>query len=161
MPQLDVSTFASQIFWLIIAFSFLYVMVARRILPGIHEVLENRRRQLTNDLDRAEKLRKEAESVRQEYEHLLAKSRHDASNIVHKAMQDVADKSAQRHARLDETLAKQIAESEVRLKESRKKVVDQLEPVAVAVTADIIQRLLNNSVDESAIKEEISSRVVH
>ncbi len=42
MPQLEVATYASQIFWLIVAFSTLYWLLSRRALPRVAEILEAR-----------------------------------------------------------------------------------------------------------------------
>ena len=46
MPQFDSSTFASQIFWLVITFGGLYFALTRTALPKIADVLEARTDQL-------------------------------------------------------------------------------------------------------------------
>ena len=63
MPQLDTTWFASQIFWLIIAFSVLYYLLSRKALPRLAEILEARQDRIAADLDEAERLRREAEEA--------------------------------------------------------------------------------------------------
>lgn len=158
MPQLDMSTFASQIFWLLVTFSVLFLIVAQRIVPTIHSILENRRQRLTNDLSQADKLRKEANEARQEYEYMLAKSRKEAGAILAKASQAIADQTAQRNAKLDDTLSRQIAESETRLRKTRQETKEKLEPIAVAVTSDIIKKLLDVSLSDNDIQNAIKQQ---
>src|SRR4051794_27035857 len=57
LPQFDVSTFASQIFWLILACWALYYLLVRKGLPRIDSILEERQRRITADLDHAAALR--------------------------------------------------------------------------------------------------------
>ena len=46
MPQFDTSTFASQIFWLTVAFVTLYLVMWRVVAPKIADVLDARRRRI-------------------------------------------------------------------------------------------------------------------
>ena len=55
MPQLEISSYSSQIFWLVISFFFLYFIMSNIVLPRIGEVLKHRRDKITSDLDKAEK----------------------------------------------------------------------------------------------------------
>ena len=42
MPQLDFSTYTSQVFWLIVTFSILFLLVWRVIAPKVTDALEAR-----------------------------------------------------------------------------------------------------------------------
>ncbi|NBB96935.1 MAG: F0F1 ATP synthase subunit B', partial [Alphaproteobacteria bacterium] len=43
MPQLDVTTFSNQIFWLVVAMVVLYFIMSRVALPRVASVLADRR----------------------------------------------------------------------------------------------------------------------
>ena len=75
MPQLEVGTYASQIFWLIIAFSTLYYLLSRKALPRIAEILEARQDRIAADLDQAQRLRADTEETLSIYEERMAKAR--------------------------------------------------------------------------------------
>ncbi|SVE39201.1 uncharacterized protein METZ01_LOCUS492055, partial [marine metagenome] len=68
MPQLDVSGFPSQIFWLVITFVFLWWLMAKVALPKVGLVLEERQKKISDSLDMADDLRKEAASELESYE---------------------------------------------------------------------------------------------
>ena len=42
LPQLDISTWVGQIFWLIVTFAILYFALAQFILPRLRDTIANR-----------------------------------------------------------------------------------------------------------------------
>ena len=50
MPQLDFSTFANQIFWLVVTLVVIYLVLSKVALPRIASVLAERQGTITNDL---------------------------------------------------------------------------------------------------------------
>ena len=61
MPQLNPEFWVSQIFWLILTFGILYIALSKLILPKISANLETRKSQILENIDSAEKQRKESE----------------------------------------------------------------------------------------------------
>ena len=53
MPQFDPSTFASQIFWLVIVFGALFWFMTKKAIPRMTQILETRAERIQGDLDRA------------------------------------------------------------------------------------------------------------
>ena len=82
VPQIDPSTFATQIFWLIVAFVTLYWLLSRRALPRLTEVLEARQDRIAADLDEAERLRREAEAALTSYQAAIAKAQDEAHALL-------------------------------------------------------------------------------
>ena len=62
MPQLNPEFFVSQLFWLVVTFSFLLVFLWRISLPRIGSILEKRDKKINDDFATAKKLQEEAES---------------------------------------------------------------------------------------------------
>jgi len=71
MPQLNPEFFVSQLFWLVVTFSFLFVFLWRVSLPRISNVLEKRERKITEDLTAAKELQAEASQIQEEIENGL------------------------------------------------------------------------------------------
>ena len=61
MPQLNPEFWISQIFWLILSFGFLFIILSKFILPKISNNLELRKSQILENIETAEKQKKESE----------------------------------------------------------------------------------------------------
>ena len=95
LPQFDPTWFASQVFWLAVSFATLYFIFAKKTLPDISGVIENRKNHIQSDLETAEKLTAEADSVHDAYQQNLTKAQDDAAQAIHKMENDMKAKSAQ------------------------------------------------------------------
>ena len=71
MPQLNPEFFVSQLFWLVVTFSFLLVFLWRVSLPRIGNILEKRERKINEDLTAAKELQSEAENIQAKIEQQL------------------------------------------------------------------------------------------
>ena len=71
MPQLNPEFWVSQIFWLTLTFGILYMLLSKLILPKISENLEIRKSQILENIEAAEKQRKESEQKIKEYDKII------------------------------------------------------------------------------------------
>lgn len=49
MPQLDTYMYFSQVFWLLVIYSFFYILVLQNILPEVARVLKLRRKRMSSE----------------------------------------------------------------------------------------------------------------
>ena len=89
MPQLNPEFWISQIFWLTLTFTILYLILAKLILPKISSNLELRKSQIQENVESAEKQRQNSESKLKEYDEIILKSKLEAKNIF----KDAKDKA--------------------------------------------------------------------
>ena len=68
MPQLNPEFWISQIFWLTITFGILYITLSKLILPRVSANLEARKSQIVENIESAEKQRKDSEEKIKEYD---------------------------------------------------------------------------------------------
>jgi F-type H+-transporting ATPase subunit b len=149
MPQLNASTFPSQIFWLVIAFVTLYYLMRRKALPRVAEILEARQDRIAADLDRAARLRDEAEQAQRQQEEVVAQAHARALEQM-KAVQDrVSGEIAQRQAELDADLNRQLAEAEASVNAAREQALGELQNVAAEVAQAAVERLAGLKVSEA------------
>jgi len=141
VPQLDVSTFASQIFWLILCFGTLYYLLSRKALPRVGEILEARQDRIAADLDEAQRLRVEAEAALAEYEAALAKAQAEAQALLGESQARLQAETARRQAELDARLAEQIASAEAQIAEAKRAALDELRTAAVGVAQAAAEQL--------------------
>ena len=89
MPQLDPSTFGSQLFWLLVCFGALYLVLSFIVIPRISNTLTARAETLEGDLAEAEKLRGQAETALKAYEDALAEARSRALALAQEMRAEV------------------------------------------------------------------------
>ena len=104
MPQLNTEFWISQIFWLTLTFGILYIVLSKFILPKISTNLEMRKSQIQENIEAADKQRKNCEAKLKEYEDIISKSKLEAKNIF----KDVRDNLLKEINVKKETLDKQI-----------------------------------------------------
>ncbi len=138
MPQLDVTTFASQIIWLAITFAALFLVMWKVAVPRISEVLEARQQRIEDNLDKAAAFKKDAESAIEAYEKAIAAARAEALGLITETAHSIQAEAAKQEAALAETLQAKIAGSEAAIAKARETAIagirDMAQDVAIAAT---------------------------
>lgn len=151
MPQLEVETFASQIFWLVVTFGVLFLLLWQVALPRIREILENRQRRIDQDLERAASLRNDAAKVIAAYEDELAKARARARQEVTAAAEGAAAEAARKQEALSARLTEELAAAERRIAAARDAAMQNVRSLAGELAAAAAARLGGVEVDDGAV----------
>jgi F-type H+-transporting ATPase subunit b len=151
MPQLDPTSFPSQLFWLVVVFVSLYLVMARSLAPKIHQVLETRREKLEGDLDLAAKCKSDAAKAKEHYETSLSDARAQSAKMLLEASQSIKLTAETKSRELDASLAAKITQSERQIEAARGEVMGKLTPVASEITGMVLEILLRKKVDSAAI----------
>jgi F-type H+-transporting ATPase subunit b len=146
MPQLDPSSFASQIFWLAVTFIAFFLIVWRVAIPKIGRVIEERHDRIEGSLEKARELREEAEAVLAEYEAAAAEGRAKAQQVVREAAADATAKAAAEHETLGKALAKQVGEAEGRISAAKDDALTHIQEVAAELAQTVSEKLLDGKV---------------
>ena len=151
MPQLNPEFWISQIFWLTLTFGILYIVLSKIILPKISSNLELRKSQIQENVEAAERQRKDSESKLKEYEEIISKSKLEAKNIFketkEKVLKDINSKREVLENEIDEEIKK--AENEISL--LKKKAPEKINKIAVETSAEILKNLIGAEVNNSSI----------
>ena len=147
MPQLDPSTFGSQLFWLAICFISLFIVLSVLILPRIASTLSTRRNRVQDDLEAAERLRDEAASALTSYEEALADARANAVKLAQQVRLDVQGDMDKQKAELDAQIASRVGEAEARIAASREDAMSNIEDLAKSIVGEIVETVSGQSVD--------------
>jgi F-type H+-transporting ATPase subunit b len=137
MPQLDITTYSSQIFWFFLCFITLYLFTSCVILPRIRNIQKNRKSVIDADLSAAadldekiyqlqmktDALRKDAAS---KYQVKLEEVSKDAAKQREKLIEELKEKideiTQKSRAELKEFIAKSDAQSEIEIKSLSQKI---------------------------------------
>jgi F-type H+-transporting ATPase subunit b len=147
-----VSTFSSQIFWLIVCFGTLYYLLSRRALPRVSEILEARQDRIAADLDQAQRLRREAEAALASYEQAMAKAQDEAQALLADVQNRLQAEAAERQAELDRQLAGQLADAEARIANARDRALAEVADAAAGAAQAAAERLAGIKVPADAAK---------
>lgn len=158
MPQLDFSTFPNQIFWLLVTLVVIYFVLSRVALPRIGGVLAARKAAVTGDLQAAEALREQAVAAEKAYDEALARARADAARIVATARAEIQKDLDAATSRADEQIAAKSAEAAARLDEIRAGAAEAVAEVARDTAKEIVAALGGKG-DAKAVNAAVAARL--
>ena len=150
MPQFDPSTFASQIFWLAIAFFVLYLIVSRYAIPRLGEVMEQREKMVQDDLERAEQLKAETEEAIKVYEKALADARTQAMGLLRETQDDISRINEARNKEVSARIAQQIKDGEERIGQARDAALAEVRTIASEAAQAVAGKLAGLDLDAAA-----------
>ena len=151
MPQFDPTTFSPQIVWLIISFAILYWFMARIALPRISDVLDTRQERISGDLERAEELKSQAQSLADAHDQAIAKARAQAQEVVREARERMGEEATRRQAEVSERLGSQIAEAEARILRGKEEALSNLWVVVAEVAQSAAERLVGEAPSDELV----------
>lgn len=157
LPQLDIGTFPTQVFWLFITFIVLYIAMTKIAIPRIEYVLEERHSKLAEDLDKAGKLKADAEEVQANYEKALADARGTAQEQVAAAKEDAAKKNAKAEAEADAAAVKKVQDAEASIEAARTEALSNVKDVVSEVAGDAVQKLIGVKVTKTELNKAVAA----
>ncbi len=156
MPQLNPEFFVSQLFWLVLTFSFLFVFLWLVSLPRIGSVLEKRERKISEDLTAAKELQAEASKIQETIENQLKQARADASEMIKSSSISLQDKMQTELNKLDKELDGKIDEAAKAIEKSKNESVAQIQEQIHEITKLTISKVATFNVSDDDIKKAVS-----
>ena len=151
MPQLNPEFWISKIFWLIITFGILFIVLTKVILPKISENLENRKSQILENIETADKQKEESQKKMDEYEKIILDSKLKAKSYFNEAREKILDDINKKRAALEKDLDEEIDEVEKELSDLKNKSGEKINKIAAETSAELIKELIGEEVNSSSI----------
>jgi F-type H+-transporting ATPase subunit b len=160
MPQLtDFSVFSSLIFWSLLSFGVLLFALKKFAFPPIMEMLEEREKKISGDIQSAESLRAEAQGMKDDYEKQLKTAHEKADTIVQLATEE-AKKVQEKTLQETQAKARQIkndAEQEIAM--NRNKLLTEIRGFAAELTIASTERIIKKSLDDNDKQRLVDSSI--
>lgn len=150
-PPFDPATFASQLFWLAIAFGLLYYVMSRIALPRIATILEERNDRIADDLAEAGKLKRETDAAIAAYEQALAEARQKAHGIAQGARDRSKAEIDRQRAAIEADLNGRMEEAEGRIGQVKASALADVDAIAREAAAAMVQALVGAGATEAEI----------
>lgn len=159
MPQFEPSSFASQIFWLVVCFAVVFLFAWRVALPRISATIDNRHQRIDGDIARAEELASEAEEVLAAYEAELAEARAGAQEQLHQAAEAATAEAEQRNAVLTEKLSADAEAARQRINEAQQAATSNVAELVEDIASQAVERLIGVAPDGGAVRKAVDDAV--
>ena len=141
LPQLDISTWPSQLFWLVVLFAAGYILMAKFVTPRIGSVLEERRAKLDEDLHKARSASEDTTRIRTEYESGLDAARTAAAETAKQAAAEATKEAEASDTKIAKKLAEKVAKAEAKLATARSEALANLNYVAAEAAMAAVAQL--------------------
>ena len=141
LPQLDISTWPSQLFWLVVVFTAGYILMAKVVTPRIGTVLEERRAKLDDDLSKARTASEDAARIRAEYEADLDAARSAAAETAKQAAAEAAKQAEASDAKIAKKLTEKVVKAEAKLAAAQSDAMANLNNVAAEAALAAVAQL--------------------
>lgn len=87
MPQLDIVTYVSQLFWLVVLFLLTYAIVLKYMLPNIGRILKVRNSKMNAEGSVISDLSKEGLDISKSYDVFLVRTLNESKEIMNKSLE--------------------------------------------------------------------------
>jgi F-type H+-transporting ATPase subunit b len=159
LPQLDFTTFPSQIFWLAVTAFVLFQLMNKVALPRIASVLEERADAIADDLDRAEEFKRKAAEAEAAYQQALVDARAKAQGIVAETRAEIQKDVDAAMAKADAEISARAAESEKRIREIGDSAMAAVAEVANDTAGAVVEAIMPDVMDAAAVKAAVQAKL--
>lgn len=155
MPQLELSTYASQVFWLVVCFGILCVLMGTFIAPRIGLSLHQRAKTLEEQAMTAKKLLEDAESIHQKNSHHLSHARHEAAKQLHQAVHDLNHHRHETIREFDRSLHERLSGLSHTLDHQKQEILASSQELVTHLVEVFFHKITNTSVLPNDIAKAI------
>ena len=142
MPQLDASTYLSQLFWLGVSFGLLYVCMHFFIVPKVKIIFKKRRYFLEEKLEEIDVFRSEIERLEKKIEVLSEKSLLRSNEILMETQNQYKELIKKEEKTLQRISDEELSIFQKNLEEMEEKIESDLKKKQKDIANLIVQKLL-------------------
>ncbi len=141
MPQLNPADFSPQLIWLAISFILLLILMWKVALPRVSSVIEDREKRIQADLEKADRVKADADKAKAAYEKTLADARAKAQAELAAATQAIQADTGKRDAAFMSQLTQRTKTAEDAIGAAKAKAMGDVRSVATEVAAAVIGKV--------------------
>lgn len=151
MPQLNPEFFISQLFWLVISFTFLFIFLWRISLPRISSVLEKRANKINEDIKIAKKYQVEAEEIQINIDNQLRKAKLETAELIKLANNNLQDHGSRELVRLDKSLNTKLDEASSTIEKNKINSLSQINDQIYDITKMTLSKITSIEISDNDI----------
>ncbi|MFD9334284.1 F0F1 ATP synthase subunit B [Streptomyces sp. NPDC060028] len=134
----------------LIAFVIVFGFLAKKLLPNINKVLDERRESIEGGIEKAEAAQTEAQSVLEQYKAQLAEARHEAARLRQEALEQGTALKEELRAEGQRQREEIIAAGHAQIEADRKAASQALRQDVGKLATDLAGKLVGESLEDHA-----------
>ncbi|MET8446559.1 F0F1 ATP synthase subunit B [Streptomyces sp. NPDC005209] len=142
----------------LIAFVIVFGFLAKKLLPNINKVLEQRREAIEGGIEKAEAAQTEAQSVLEQYKAQLAEARHEAARLRQEAQEQGATLIAEMRAEGQRQREEIVAAGHTQIEADRKAASAALRQDVGKLATELAGKLVGESLEDHARQSRVIDR---
>ncbi|MFF8195899.1 F0F1 ATP synthase subunit B [Streptomyces bobili] len=142
----------------LIAFVIVFGFLAKKLLPTINKVLEERREAIEGGIEKAEAAQTEAQSVLEQYKAQLAEARHEAARLRQEAQEQGATLIAEMRAEGQRQREEIVAAGHTQIEADRKAASSALRQDVGKLATVLAGKLVGESLEDHARQSRVIDR---
>ena len=159
MPQLDVSTYPSLIFWLVITFGFTFLVLKFYITPKMSEILNQRKQKIDTDLFEAKKSREDAENSKLNQESSITEAKEKAFQIISEATEKTKRDVQSFEKGSKKKLSKKLADAEKSITNAKNESLKAVNEIATDIAISLSQKVSGIKANKNTLMKKINEQV--
>ena len=157
LPQLDLETYPSLIFWSIISLLIGYILMAFIVTPSIQSIINLRETNIQNDLIKAKNSNEEAQVIKNTLSNKQEEIKLNSQNIINQAISEAKTLLNNSEKKILNKMNVKILEAEQKIHKSKNEVISELLNNAEDITRDIIQKFTSIEPLSKDIKQTVKT----
>ncbi|QES48214.1 F0F1 ATP synthase subunit B [Streptomyces venezuelae] len=134
----------------LVAFLIVFGILAKKLLPNINKVLDERREAIEGGIEKAEAAQVEAQSVLEQYKAQLAEARHEAARLRQEALEQGTALKEELRAEGQRQREEIIAAGHAQIEADRKAASQALRQDVGKLATDLAGKLVGESLEDHA-----------
>lgn len=134
----------------LIAFAIVFLFLAKKLLPNINKVLDERRTAIEGGMEKAEATQAEAQQVLDDYRAQLADARHEAARLRQEAQEQGATLIAEMRAEGQRQREDIIAAGHAQIEADRKQAALSLRQDVGKLATELAGKLVGEALEDNA-----------
>ena len=157
MPQLNPEFFISQLFWLFVFFSFLFIFLWRISLPRIATVLEKRQNLINDNLAVAKELQEKAQGIEKDINSEISKAKQTNNDQIKDTILTLQNEMTSKLKSLDTELEDKIARSEKEIIKNRDEEIKNINSEIINITKITVAKISDLKLSDSVVEQAVKS----
>ena len=155
LPQLDLTTYPSLIFWSIISLLIGYFLMRYLVTPNIKSILNSRETSIQNDLVKAKSSSQEADKIKQTIIKNQEEIKLKSQSVINGALLEAREMIEKDEKDISNKLDQKVSDTENKIINTQKQVIDEVISSAEEITANVVRKFTNLKCNKADIEKAV------